>query len=125
MSMATLYLWAGPEWTSSYEKAQTQALNTQKNIMIMLSKEPCDACWYMENIVFDNAKVKALIKADFIPVYMNVDLHKVPERFTYVGTPTIYFTNADGRIIGEKLEGAFNAKDFIQKLNKISKEAKP
>ena len=119
LSLFLVSLFAEPEWTTSYDEAKTQALKENKHIMIMLSKESCDACWYMENIVFEDDKVKALLMANFIPVYMDVNVEEVPAVFKFIGTPTFYFTDANGSKIGHRINGAKNVKEFTKKVNVI------
>ena len=112
------------DWFTSYEEAKEQAHKDNKNVLIMLSKEGCDACWYMENIVFDDTNVKALIWKNFIPVYMDIDEEEVPAEFKFVGTPTFHFTDANGSKLGHRINGAKNVKEFIQRVNEILKEVK-
>lgn len=115
----SLSLWARPQWTNSYSEAKESALKEKKLIMIMLSREHCQACWYMEHIVFKNKDVKALIVDNFIPVYVDVNSDVVPKGFSYIGTPTFYFTDESGKQVSNRLDGGANAKDFTQKLNEV------
>ena len=115
----SLSLFAEPNWTTSFEEAKAQASKDNKNILIMLSRESCDACWYMENIVFEDKKMNTLLKANFVPVYMDVNVEDVPEKFKYIGTPTFYFTDTNGTKIGHRINGAKNVKDFTQIVNDI------
>ena len=107
------------------QKAKARASASEKLIMVMLSKEACDACWYMENIVFDNTKVQAALREDYIPVYINVKVDPVPEFLPYRGTPTFYFLNADGEVIAPRMEGSKNAKEFIAELKEVKKSTQP
>jgi thioredoxin-related protein len=120
----TVCAFAEQEWLHSYEKAKTQASQENKLVMVMLSKEGCDACWYMENIVFEDSAVDALIKKNFVPVYLDIHEDTVPEQFKYIGTPAFYFTDAAGKKIGYGLNGASNVKDFMSKINMVLEEAK-
>lgn len=122
--LLSVSLWAEPQWTHSYEEAKAQALHEGKGVMLMLSREGCSACWYMENIVFEDKKLQGLLMDNFIPVYLNVDEDKLPEGFTAIGTPTFYFTKADGQKLGYRLNGAINVKDFTDKINAILLELK-
>ena len=117
-------LYGESDWCTSYDEAKKQAHIDKKSVLIMLSKEGCDACWYMENIVFEDTKVSALVRENFIPVYMDVDEEEVPEAFKFVGTPTFYFTDANGSRLGHRINGAKNVKEFIQRVNEILKEVK-
>ncbi len=117
-------LFAQPEWMDSLDDAKQKALNEDKLIMLMLSREECNACWYMENIVFDDKDVNILVQSKFVPVYLNVRSDVVPDKFPYVGTPTFYFMDAQGNIIGKRLSGALNAKEFIAKLAQVLHKSK-
>jgi thioredoxin-related protein len=115
---------AEQDWLRSYEQAKTLALQENKLILIMLSKEGCDACWYMENIVFEDNAIDVLLKKNFVPVYLDIHEDSVPEQFKYVGTPAFYFTDAQGNKIGHVLNGASNVKDFMSRINAVLEDAK-
>lgn len=117
--LCSLSLFAEPNWTTSFEEAKAQAKEENKNILIMISRESCDACWYMENIVFEDKKMNTLLQANFVPVYMDVNVEDVPEEFQYIGTPTFYFTDTNGTKIGHRINGAKNVNDFTQIVNNI------
>lgn len=120
--LLSVNLFAEPDWTDSISEAKLSAEKENKYIMVMLSKDGCDACWYMENIVFDDDKVKALLDTNFIPVYLDIDQDKIPAEFKYVGTPTFYFLDASGKKLGFRISGAKNVKDFTNIVNKILKK---
>ncbi len=90
--------------------------------MILLSQDKCDACWYMENIVFEDDELVRQIEKNFIPLYLDIhddDLHGL--KFT--GTPTLYFlTNKEETI--KRLDGVFNIKELTAALRKIEENAK-
>ena len=111
-------------WLRSYEQGKIQALQENKLVLVMLSKEGCDACWYMENIVFEDSAINAVLKKNFVPVYLDIHEDSVPEQFKYVGTPAFYFTDAQGNKIGHVLNGASNVKDFMSRINAVLEEAK-
>jgi len=117
-------LYAESDWCTSYDEAKVRAYDENKSVLVMLSKEGCDACWYMENIVFEDSKVNALIKKNFVPVYMDVNEEEVPEAFKFVGTPTFYFTDANGSKLGHRINGAKNVKEFTQRVNEILTKVK-
>lgn len=120
----TVCLFAEQEWLHSYDEAKIQAAQQNKLVMVMLSKEGCDACWYMENIVFEDSAVDALLKKNFVPVYLDIHEDTIPEQFKFIGTPAFYFTDAAGKKIGYGLNGASNVKDFTGKINAVLEEAK-
>ena len=117
-------VFAEQDWLRSYEQGKVQALQENKLVLVMLSKEGCDACWYMENIVFEDSAIDALLKKNFVPVYLDIHEDSVPEQLKYVGTPAFYFTDAQGIKIGHVLNGASNVKDFMSRINAVLEEAK-
>ena len=113
---------AETDWTHSFEEAKKQAALENKGVVMMFSKESCDACWYMENIVFEDENVKSLVMNNFVPVYLDVESDILPEGFKFIGTPTFYFTRANGDKLGHRINGASNVKDFMIKVNKVLAE---
>lgn len=119
LGLSVSSLVAEPNWSHSYEEVKSLAQKESKAIMIMISKEGCDACWYMENIVFEDTKLKALVMNSFIPLYLDVNNDEIPSELHYIGTPTFYFMTAKGEKIGHRINGASNVKDFTQKVEGI------
>jgi thioredoxin-related protein len=115
-------LFADLEWVE-YDEAFKKAEEKGKSVMVMLSQEECDACWYMTDIVFKNANIVAEVGNDFIPVYLNIKEDFIPDSLSYIGTPTFYFLNAKGEKI-ERLNGAFNVKDFTAQIRAVKAKIK-
>lgn len=117
-----LALFADPNWASNYNSALIKAQKEEKGVMILLSQENCDACWYMENIVFGDDELVRQVESRFIPLYLDIhhdDLHGL--KFT--GTPTLYFlTNSEETI--KRLEGVYNIKELTAELRKIEMPTK-
>jgi len=116
LAAATL-LHAELDWVD-YDTALSSAKKEGKIVMVMLSQEGCDACWYMDEVVFDDDNVVAELQMDFIPVHFDIKSDVLPKRFTYVGTPTFYFLDAEGKKI-ERLNGAANVKDFTDFMRDV------
>ena len=113
-------LFADPNWSLGYKTAFEKAKKEEKGVMIMLSQDSCDGCWYMENIVFDDVDLVQQIENSFIPLYLDVnddDIHDL----SFVGTPTLYFLQNSGETI-KRLDGVFNIKEFTAALLKIKIE---
>ena len=118
--LAAATLFADPNWAFGYAKAFEKAKQQEKGVMIMLSQENCDACWYMENIVFEESDLTREIENEFVPLYLDVkddDLHGLK----FSSTPTLYFMGSDGEII-KRLDGVFNIKELTAALLKIKVE---
>lgn len=120
--LGTLSLFGEPNWACSYGKAFEQAEKEHKGVMIMLSRKNCDACWYMENVVFEDDELTERMEKNFVPLYLDVhddDIHGL----SYIGTPTFYFKKSGGRTI-KRLDGASNVKEFSESLGEIEKALK-
>lgn len=120
--LGTLPLFGEPNWAGSYDQAFARAQKEHKGVMIMLSKKNCDACWYMENIVFDDDALVSRLEKNFIPLQLDVHDDNVLG-LTYIGTPTFYFKTNGGRTI-KRLEGASNIREFTETLAEIEKSLK-
>ena len=116
-------LFAELDYACSYEKALEKAKEQNKMVMLMLSKENCDACWYMENIVFEDDNMVEKIDASFISYYIDIGKSIPPDDITYIGTPTFHFLTADGKKI-DRFNGAANIKDFTDVIHQVIEKAK-
>ncbi len=108
------------KWAPSYDAALAQAKKEKKNVMVMLSKEDCPACEYMENTVFEEKVVVDAIEKGFIPVHIDIHNDFIPEGLGYIGTPTFHFLDAKGKKIG-RYDGAANIPTFMGILGKYKK----
>jgi len=114
-------LFAELQWEKSYSTALEKASKEHKMVMVMLSKEDCDACWYMENIVFKDEKIINEVEKFFIPLYLDTGTSVMPSGINYFGTPTFHFLSADGEKM-DRFDGAANIKDFMEILEDASEE---
>ena len=117
---ATVLL-ADLHWDASYVKAFEKAKKQEKGVMIMLSKEKCDACWYMENIVFDEDELVAEIEKKFIPLRLDVNDDDL-QGLNFTDTPTLYFMKSDKEVL-KRLNGVFNIKELTAALLKVGSVA--
>lgn len=108
------------KWASSYDAALAQAKKEKKNIMVMLSREECPACEYMNDVVFEEKAVTSEIHKSFVPVHLDIHKDFLPEGLGYIGTPTFHFLNASGKKIGRH-DGAANIPTFMGVLGKYKK----
>ncbi len=118
--LASVSLFGDPQWALSYTKAFENAKAKEKGVMIMLSKENCDGCWYMENIVFEDDELVNKIEKNFVPLYLDVNDDNIHD-LSFISTPTLYFINSNGKTI-ERLDGVFNIKELTAALLKIKVE---
>ncbi len=113
-------MFADLHWASNYTEAFADAKEQEKGVMIMLSKENCDACWYMEKIVFDDVNLAEKIEIRFVPLYLNINDDNLHD-LSFVSTPTLYFMQSSGETI-ERLDGVYNIKELTAALLKIKVE---
>jgi thioredoxin-related protein len=123
LTLAATALFAELDWVSSYDAALKKANKEKKLVMVMLTRENCDACWYMENVVFENDDVVYEVEEDFVPVQVDIHNDFVPDGMGYIGTPTFHFVNTDGKKI-DRLDGAANVKEFTEFIRKVKHKAK-
>jgi len=117
LSLFSLSLFADPQWAASYEKAFETAHAQEKGVMVMLTQDDCKACWYMENIVFEDKILIENIEKKFVMLYLDVnddDIHGLD----FSGTPTFYFLTDDDKVI-KRLNGVYNIKELTAALLKI------
>lgn len=110
----TTALFADLPWVE-FDDAIEKAKKTDKLVMVMLSREGCPACEYMEDIVFNDKKIIAEIEENFIPVLIDINNDFIPDGLPYIGTPTFHFMN-QYEIKKGRIDGGANVKDFMQEL---------
>jgi thioredoxin-related protein len=108
------------KWAPSYDAALAQAKKEKKNVMVMLSREGCEACEYMSDVVFEEKAVVSEVHKYFVPVYVDIHNDFVPEGLGYIGTPTFHFLNSAGKKMGRH-DGAANIPTFMGIVKKYKK----
>lgn len=108
------------KWAKSYDTALASAKKEKKNVMVMLSREGCPACDYMDNIVFEDTDVEDVINKGFIPVHIDIKKDKIPFGLDFIGTPTFHFISPTGKKV-ERIDGAVKSLKLIEVLNTIKK----
>lgn len=120
LSLIASCAFAELKWASSYDAALAQAKKENKKVMVMLSRQECPACEYMEDVVFEEKAVASEVHKNFVPVHLDIHNDFIPEGLGYIGTPTFHFLNAAGKKIGRH-DGAANIPTFMGILNKYKK----
>lgn len=108
------------KWATSYDAALIQATKEKKNVMVMLSRENCPACEYMDDIVFEEKAVATEVNKNFVPVHLDIHKDFLPDGLGYIGTPTFHFLDAKGKKIG-RYDGGANIPNFMGILGKYKK----
>ncbi|NCO02221.1 MAG: DUF255 domain-containing protein [Epsilonproteobacteria bacterium] len=101
-----------------YKDAIAQAKAEKKIVMVMLSREGCQTCEYMKDIVFENEKVMAAFEKNFLGVYIDIHDDYIPNDLSYMGTPTFHFLNGFERKL-DRIDGGVNSLEFIEKLKEV------
>ena len=120
LSAATLM--ADLQWSTNYEQAFERANAQDKDVLILLSQDNCKACWYMENIVFEDEVLAETLKKSYIPLSLDIhddDIHGLD----YRGTPTLYFMTKEDKVI-LRLDGVYNIKELTAALLRVAEEKK-
>ncbi|MFA6136971.1 MAG: thioredoxin family protein [Sulfurimonas sp.] len=113
-------LFAQIEWMK-LKDATTKAKAENKIVMVILSKEGCPACEFMDDRVLKDEKVLAEMGNRFIGVHLDIRNDFIPEDLTFIGAPTIHFIDAHGIKI-DRIDGALNVKNFIEAIKEIKDE---
>ena len=108
------------KWAASYDAALAQAKKEKKKVMVMLSKEDCPACEYMTDVVFEEKSVMDDVHKNYIPVHLDIHKDFIPDGLGYIGTPTFYFMDSNGKKLGRH-DGAANIPTFLGILRKSTK----
>lgn len=118
--IGAMTLHAEPAWEDSYSDALAKAEKEKKMVLVMLTQRGCDACWYMENIVFDDDELVDGVSKDFVWVKIDVNDDRIPDGLRYFGTPTFHFLSSGGKKL-YKLDGGANIQDFRKEVEAAKK----
>jgi thioredoxin-related protein len=99
----------------AYDVAAAQ----EKPVLVMLSKEGCQGCEYMHNVVYKNSKVSEYINKHFVAVNIDVYAESVPEELEYFATPTFYVLDKDENIL-KRINGGQKTDAFLETLQGIA-----
>jgi thioredoxin-related protein len=115
--MASLF--AKLEYAKDYATALKMAKSEDKQILLMLSKENCPACYWMKNVAFYDDALVAEISKNYISVIVDVEHDATPMNLDFIGTPTFYLlTNEeDAR---SRIDGAISVEKFMKRLKMLN-----
>ncbi len=106
------------DWLHSINKAKEEALKNNKKILLMISRDGCRSCEYMDSVVFENEDVVEYVENFFIPV--KLDLEKANKNgFKAFATPTFYFLNKNLKTI-KRVVGAATPNTFLKTLRELN-----
>ena len=101
-----------------YDDALAISEKNGKVVMVMLSREGCPACEYMEDVVFKDKNVIKVLNRDFLAVHIDIYKGFVPDDMPHFGTPTFYFVDKNEKKL-ETFVGGKHAKNFIKILEAV------
>ncbi len=111
-------LFAEVEWAMDYSDALSESKESGKPVMVMISQESCNYCFFMKSQVFTKPKVADFINENFIPVELDLQADPIPPYLKPYGTPTFYIVADGGKKVSRPIVGAAKADAFIERMRK-------
>ena len=108
-------------WGVDYTMAQTQAVESDKLIIIFFTGKWCSPCRIMKREVWADEQVMATVNEAFIPMMINVDDSNALatlNRYSVSVTPTTIITDSKGNVLQYK-QGRISKADFFELLGKM------
>jgi thioredoxin-related protein len=107
-----------PGWTTDLPKAQAQAVETGKPVLVMFSAVWCAPCTIIKKDVFPKEQVQAEFK-NWSPVYIDeADDPTTTEKFKIEGFPTFVMLDAAGKEM-DRFLGAPPEMSFLKGLRAV------
>lgn len=103
-------------YETDYRIAMQKAKKTGKNLMLVLTTNYCPWCRKFETNVLQKEEVNRAVHEKYIPVILNRDEKKFPEKFTSTFTPVIYFIDASDEKILHQVTGYSQREEFLYLL---------
>lgn len=100
-------------YETDYQAARTKARKEGKNILLVLTTNYCPWCRKFEQNVLQKKSVNRAIHKKYVPVILNRDEKKFPEKFTSTFTPVTYFIDTKSEEILHKVAGYNNKDEFL------------
>ena len=104
---------------SKFDDALQKAKNQNKDIMMMYSAVWCPECEYMKEIVLKDEEVLSYIEKRYIVLTLDIQKDKLPKGYDYIGIPTFFFIDKNGKEKNTILGGDKPTK-FLKKLKAIN-----
>ena len=116
--LVTTSLFADIDWAEDYTQALKQAKEENKKVLLMFSREDCNACNKMKREVYTDPEVSDYVNSFFVPVEIDME-YDSRKGFKVFATPTYYFLDSEGKQIGRVMVGGADAKSFLKKLQEV------
>ena len=108
----------------NFERAQKEAIQEDKLIMIKASSPYCHFCKKMDREVFTDEAVLEILKKDFVLVSVDIYKEQIPLGLKAKVTPTYFFIDAKGQKVLKTVPGSWNKHDFLEILKEVKKGEK-
>ena len=111
-------LFAEVEWALDYTDALSESKESGKPVLVMISQESCNYCFFMKSQVFTKPKVAKFLNENFVPVELDLQSDPIPPYLKPYGTPTFYIVLNGGKKVSRPIVGAARADAFLERLKK-------
>lgn len=92
----------GIQWQTDLEAAKTLAKQTGRHVLVHFWTPSCGPCLTLDQTVFNQANVAAVIEQRFVPVKLNANENSATAQgFGITRVPTDVLLTADGQVIGK------------------------
>lgn len=115
-------------WTSSYDVAMQMAKKENKPVLMLMTTVNCRWCKKLKAVTLKDEKVSAYINRHYVPIAIDRDLDKYPEKHFSVYVPATHLIDPNGRSIISPVVGYWGPDDFMSDLtlaiNKLKRRSK-
>lgn len=103
----------------SYSKAQEEAIEQNKFLLIEIESDNCVACDKLNNLLYSNENLKNIISSYTKAVKLNREYDTIPSSLDYIGTPTIFLLDAETGKVLMKLQGNEASEELEASLQSV------
>ncbi len=89
-------------WREDYATALDESKASGKPVLVVFSASWCPPCKEMKLRVWPDVDVAAAVEADFVPIYVDVDVKQygpVVERYKVRSIPSILILDGEGQVL--------------------------
>jgi len=105
-------------WIHNYDDGLAVAKKEHKDVYLFIGADACKYCKKFKETTLSKKYVMDKLNADFVPIYLSRDQHKIPDKFERYGAPRHYFLTSDGKIYDEDA-GYMSPERFLSLLKEV------
>jgi thioredoxin:protein disulfide reductase len=114
---------AGVAWLHSEREAVTRARAERRPVIVDFWAEWCTACKELDRLAWADPRVRDEM-ARFVPVKVDGtdstdEVSAIQERYRVQGMPTVVFIDSAGREVTDRIIGAVDADEMLQRLRAV------